>query len=170
VPELNRRQALFVSEYLQDFNGTQAVIRAGYSRNGADVQAVRLLANARIASEIARRKAAWFAKNELSSPRVLEEMRRVAFSDARQFFDKDGNLLPISQLSDDAAAAIASFEILKRNLTAGDDKVDVLHKIRTCDKNRALENLAKHFGLLIERTMQDTHLTIEVRVPWMTEP
>ena len=44
---LNPRQAAFVREYLVDLNGTQAAIRAGYSPNGADVQAIRLLGNAK---------------------------------------------------------------------------------------------------------------------------
>ena len=45
---LTPRQARFVKEYLVDLNGTQAAIRAGYSASGADVQAVRLLGNARV--------------------------------------------------------------------------------------------------------------------------
>jgi len=37
------RSLRFVQEYLKDFNGTQAAIRAGYSPKSAHVQANRLL-------------------------------------------------------------------------------------------------------------------------------
>lgn len=43
MSKLNDRQAAFVREYLVDFNGTQAAIRAGYSKRTAGVQAHDLL-------------------------------------------------------------------------------------------------------------------------------
>ena len=42
--ELPPRQRRFVAEYLVDCNGTQAAIRAGYSRKTANEQAADLLA------------------------------------------------------------------------------------------------------------------------------
>lgn len=35
MTKLNQKQELFIREYLVDLNATQAAIRAGYSRNGA---------------------------------------------------------------------------------------------------------------------------------------
>jgi phage terminase small subunit len=55
-PTLNHRQTMFVLEYLKDGNGTQAAIRAGYGKPGADVQAARLLGNVRIWTEIQDRR------------------------------------------------------------------------------------------------------------------
>ncbi|KKK46635.1 hypothetical protein LCGC14_3163250, partial [marine sediment metagenome] len=49
---LNPRQQLFVDEYLKDANGTQAVIRAGYSTNGAKVTAHRLLTNPNVQAAV----------------------------------------------------------------------------------------------------------------------
>lgn len=46
--DLTDKQRAFAIEYVKDFNGTQAAIRAGYSKNGANVAAVRLLSNATI--------------------------------------------------------------------------------------------------------------------------
>jgi hypothetical protein len=39
-----------------------------------------------------------------------------------------------------------------KNAAAGDGKTDVIHKVKLWDKVRALELLAKHFALLVERT------------------
>lgn len=41
---LNDKQKQFCNEYLIDFNGTQAAIRAGYSKKTANEQAAQLLA------------------------------------------------------------------------------------------------------------------------------
>lgn len=47
-PIKSKRVPRFVEEYAKDRNGTQAAIRAGYSANGADVTAHRLLSDPRI--------------------------------------------------------------------------------------------------------------------------
>lgn len=51
--KLTARQERFVSEYLKDANGTQAAIRAGFSPNGANVTASKLLTHPHIASALA---------------------------------------------------------------------------------------------------------------------
>lgn len=49
---MNNRQKLFVTEYLIDFNATQAAIRAGYSEKTARSQGQRLLTNVDIKNVI----------------------------------------------------------------------------------------------------------------------
>lgn len=50
--KLTVQQELFCQEYIVDYNGTQAAIRAGYSEKTADVQAVRLLRNVKVLSRV----------------------------------------------------------------------------------------------------------------------
>ncbi|MBT4588328.1 MAG: terminase small subunit, partial [Rhodospirillaceae bacterium] len=38
MSELNAKQQAFIEEYIVDFNGTQAAIRAGYSEHTANEQ------------------------------------------------------------------------------------------------------------------------------------
>jgi phage terminase small subunit len=47
--------------------------------------------------------------------------------------------------------AISGIEVLKRNVTAGDGQMDSVHKIRLWDKTKALDSLAKHLGLMVEK-------------------
>ena len=54
---LNPKQQRFVEEYLVDLNGTQAAIRAGYSPKTAEVQASRLLSNAKVQQAVAEGRA-----------------------------------------------------------------------------------------------------------------
>lgn len=46
--ELNEKQRRFAEEFLVDLNATQAAIRAGYSKRGAENTGWRLLRNARV--------------------------------------------------------------------------------------------------------------------------
>lgn len=48
----NLKHETFCQEYIVDYNGTQAAIRAGYSKKTAGVQASKLLKNANILARI----------------------------------------------------------------------------------------------------------------------
>jgi phage terminase small subunit len=69
---------------------------------------------------------------------VLEEVRRLSFSDPRKLFRKDGTPIPITELDDDTAAMISAIEV---------DADGRLTRIRLWDKNAALEKAMKHLGL-----------------------
>ena len=93
--------------------------------------------------------------NELTASRILEEMRRLALVDARKFYDDNGNVKPLSELSADEGAALAGVEVILKNAKAGDKQTDEIHKIRLWDKTRALEMLGKYFGLLKEHVQHE---------------
>jgi phage terminase small subunit len=148
---LTPKQERFIAEYLIDLNGTQAAIRAGYSAKTAGVQAEALLRKPEIERSVKEGQAKRLDKAELTAVRVLEEMRRLAFSDVRQLFDASGNLKPLHELTAEESACIASLEVIIKNAQAGDGKTDTVHKLRVWDKPRVLEMLGKHFALLTER-------------------
>lgn len=158
---LSPKHARFVAEYLKDLNGTQAAIRAGYSAKSARVQGTRLLADAAIAAAVAKKTAERLAKADLTAERVLEEYRRLAFIDVRSYFDEQGNVKPMSQLTADQGAALASLEVVLKNAEAGDGHTDRVHKFKVWDKTRALEALAKHFGLLADQMHVKLTVTLE---------
>lgn len=160
---LTPKQQRFVSEYLRDLNATQAAIRAGYSAKTAGAQGSRLLTNVEIAAAVESGRAKQLERADLSAARVLEELRRLAFSDVRRLFDEHGNMKPLTELSAEDSSAIASIEVVKRNLTAGDGEVDTIHKLRVWDKPKSLDTLAKHFGLLKEHVQH----TGEIRMTWL---
>lgn len=150
IAKLKPREARFVTEWLIDHNQTRAAVAAGYSSKGASATGSRLLARVSIAEAIRIELEALQQANEISASRVLEEFRRLALIDPRGFWREDGTLKPMRELSAEQAAAVSSFEVIKKNLTVGDGQVDTVHKIRLWDKGKALENLAKHLGLLNE--------------------
>jgi phage terminase small subunit len=162
MADLTPKQARFVAEYLIDLNATQAAIRAGYSRKTAEQQGCRLLRNAQVAALVAAKTAKQLEKADLTAARVLEELRRLGFSDLGTAFTADGGLMKLTDMPAEMRAAVASVKVAKKNLTAGDGKTEDVVEVRLWDKTRALESLAKHFGLLKETLDHQG----EIRVRW----
>lgn len=140
-----------MAEYLVDLNATQAAIRAGYSAKTAKVIGSENLTKPDIAAAVSAGKERQLAVADLSAARVLEELRRMAFIDLRSLFDADGNLKAMKDLTLEHGAALASFEVIKKNAAAGDGVTDIVHKFKVFDKVRILELLCKHFALLTEQ-------------------
>ena len=149
-------QDRFVDEWLIDFNGTQAAIRAGYSERSARSIAGRLLTKDNIQREISRRQKDLQRRTEVSQERVVKELARVAFADATDYVQvetrtvekNDGTelsyqtvtLTETAELSADQRAAIASIK-------QGTNGVEVkLH-----DKIKALELLGRHIGMFNDK-------------------
>lgn len=90
-----------------------------------------------------------YAEQGITAKRVMTELARVAFASAKDVFDKDGNLIPIHEMSDDAAASISGIDVELHKVGRGDDATYVtVKKIRRADKMSALNTLAKHFKIV----------------------
>lgn len=160
------KQQRFVAEYLVDLNATQAAVRAGYSKRNADKIGSELLGKTGVAQAVQEGQAAKLKKVGVTAERTILEIQRIAFSDIRKLFTDYGGLKPVHELNDDESALLASVEVLKKNLFAGDKKVDTIHKLKVWDKLKALEMLAKHFGILQERVEHHGKIEIVVTKPW----
>ena len=144
------RQIRFCEEYLKDCNQTQAAIRAGYSAKTANEQASRLLANVNIKNYLQELRQEQQKRTLVTADRVIDELAKLAFSDMKRIFTTDNKLLEVTQIDDRDSAAIAYIEIEQNTeiddsgepFTAGATK-----KVKLWDKLKALDSLAKHFGL-----------------------
>lgn len=146
------KQQRFVQEYLKDLNGTQAAIRAGYAESGAHVEAARLLKNAKVAAAIAAGQQERAEKVGVTAERVLAELAKIGFSDVRRLFTPGGCLVPVPELDDEAAAAVASVEVVTRKVPGGDsDEVERVAKIKLWDKRAALVDMGKHLGMFTDK-------------------
>jgi phage terminase small subunit len=157
---MNARQARFVAEYLVDLNATQAAIRAGYSPATAKQMGTENLSKPVIKHAIEVEQAKSLAATGLTRERVLEEMRRLAFADMRGFFNEDGSLKAIREMNAEQGSQLAGLEVIIKNAEAGDGHMDRVHKFKLWDKTRALEQLAKHFGLLVDKVEHSGGLEI----------
>ena len=149
------KQASFVREYLIDGNATQAAIRAGYSAKTARRIGQENLTKPDIASFLAQKQVIVVQRQEerleameLTEDRVNREIARLAFFDPRKMFTKAGEPIPITELDDDTAAAIAGLEVSEEYAGSGENRVLVglVKKYKIADKNSALEKAAKILG------------------------
>ncbi|WP_019646187.1 terminase small subunit [Novispirillum itersonii] len=139
----------FVDEYMIDLNATQAAIRAGYSARSAKTQGSHLMTRPEVQAAVAAAQAGRSRRTEITADRVVEELARVAFFDLRRVFRPDGALIPVADLPEDVAAALAAVDLA--TVGKGEGAVEHIAKIKTADKLRALENLARHLGMFRER-------------------
>ena len=72
------KQAAFAREYLVDRNATQAAIRAGYSAKTANVAGSRLLADVKVAAEVAKNEAETAERVSITVDNVLDMLKREA--------------------------------------------------------------------------------------------
>lgn len=160
------QQERFCDEYLVDFNGRQACVRAGYSAKSAARQAVRLLEMPHVQKMLADKKKAVLKTLNINQQRTLLEIGRIAFSDIRKLFDDDGNLRPLSQLDDDTAACVATVETEELTADIMNDKpvtIGRTRKIKLWDKMKGLEMLAKHYGLLGDEDKNDMKFNVVIK-------
>lgn len=74
---MNAKQERFVHEYLQDFNATQAAIRAGYSPKTAYSQGHRLLKDVEVEAAIKAGRERISQGSEVTAKAVLKELEAL---------------------------------------------------------------------------------------------
>ena len=142
---LTRKQRRFVNEYVVDLNATQAAIRAGYAEGSAHVTGPNLLGNPRVAPAIDAALADRKAATEVTADKVIRELAIIAFSDMEEYADwgPDGVTL---KGKEERATGRAVCKVSETHSKYGGTQHLELHS-----KTKALEMLARHFGMFTDR-------------------
>lgn len=145
---LTPKQALFVSEYLVDSNGTRAARAAGYAPKAAAAAATWLLKTPKIKDALARALEAQMTRTTITADLVLAELALVAFSKptAIMSWGPDGVILKDSESMRPEDIAL----VAEVSETKGTDKGGGSMKVKLHDKMKALELLGKHLGIFQE--------------------
>jgi len=88
---------------------------------------------------------------ELDALATVEQIARGALYDPGVFFDDQGDLVPLRQLTEAQRQCIAGVEVVMKNAAAGDNKVDRVLKYKFVDRAKNVEMAAKLFGLLVTK-------------------
>jgi phage terminase small subunit len=147
------RRALFVEAYIANGgNAAQAAIAAGFAVKGARRVGTKLSTDVHIRAEIERRRAIVMKDGQaitgLTVERTLREIARIAYSDPRKLRRPDGSFIPFDEMDDDTAATVAGVEF--DEIRADGAVIGHTTKIKTWDKNIALEKAAKILNLYKE--------------------
>lgn len=148
---MTAKQERFCIEYLKDQNGTQALIRAGYSPKGAKVTACQNLKNPEIWAYIAKELAERKRRAELTKDKVIEEIKKIAFSNIKDFVNGGNAILELKYLDEEKTGAVQG---VKTQTITTKGQTFVNQEIKLYNKLDALEKLAKHLGLYEEDNRQ----------------
>ena len=107
--KLTTKMENFVNEYFIDFNGAQAVLRAGYKSNSPNRLAVKLLNHPLVQAAIAEKKKERAEKTELSADYVITKLISIA--------EKQEDI--------NAQAALRALELLGKHLGLYRDRQEI---------------------------------------------
>lgn len=136
---LTEKQAAFAREYVKDYNGAAAAIRAGYAKKGAKQAASRALTNVDVRKAV---MAASTRKQEIAEVDAAWLLKRLALLvDVRiaDLFDEEGNLRAPHDLPDGAQLLVNGIDVV----TDAQLKTTT-SKIRLESRAKILEMLGKH--------------------------
>ncbi len=165
--ELSEKERLFCLYYVKYFNGTQAALKAGYSKDGAHVQASRLLRRERVSSYIKELKGELIGNVFVEAMDVLNEYIKIAFADITNYVafgkreievdvgenttvDKDGNEITETLTE---SRMINYVDLQDHEMVDGSIITEVKQgrdgiSIKLADKMKALDKLAQYFDLV----------------------
>lgn len=157
--ELTPKQLLFCKEYLIDLNGTQAAIRAGYSKKTAEVQASTLLRNPKVKNYVQKLMDKRSDRIEITADRVLQEIAKIAFNNIQDYIDEGNVIKDLKSIPKDHAASVESIKIIETEWEGG-SKTSTSFKLHS--KDSALEKLARHLGIFEKDNNQKGKVKISV--------
>jgi phage terminase small subunit len=150
--KLTAMQAEFVRQYLLDFNGTGAAMRAKYAPKSAAATASRLLTINKIQAAIQAGMTTKQESYDITIKDLINELAALAtlnIADVTKI-DTDGKSVVVKDfkdIPDHAKKAIKEIQTIQLADGGG-----LAYKIQFYDKIKAIELLGKHFGMFIERT------------------
>ena len=145
------RNSTFIDIFINTGVQTQSYIDAGYSANGAEVSASKLLRNPKILEEIEKRRLKLAVDNNVTASRIIKEHEKIAFlksSDVFEYrtveFEIEGiaytESRPVIKAHEDLSeAALASVSSIKQ----GKHGIE----IKLYDKQKSLDALGSYVGL-----------------------
>lgn len=156
--KLTNRQKRFCEEYIQDLNGTQAAVRAGYSPKCAKVIAAENLTKPNVKKYIENLQLGITNRNQVTTDFLIKEFRSIAQDDIKNYlvFKKEKNKVKVYLRPD-----------IEKVDTKNIQQISVYPsgevKIKLYNRDNALDSLSRHIGFYNDR------LTIESNVKQILE-
>lgn len=140
---MNKKNQLFVQEYLKDLNATKAAIRAGYSHKTAGQIGDKLLKKAEISQALQSAFQKRSIRTQTTQDRVIEELKAIAFSGMKDVARWNASGVELKDSNEISPEAAASVQVVEETTNQHGGSL----KIKQHDKLRALELLGRHLGM-----------------------
>lgn len=139
---LTNKQKIFIEYYLQEWNATQAALKAGYSKRSAASIGNENLLKPEIRDEIQRR----LDESAMSADEVIQAIGEIGRASIEDFIEIDEETGRLKNIDFGGAKRAGKLHLIKSiTPTANGLKVE-LH-----DRMRALELMGKHHKLFTDR-------------------
>ena len=151
VPSITPKQERFCQEYIVDYNGAQAAVRAGYAANSARKTASRLLTNADILARVRELQREQTARLALTQDYVLQQLvdtyRCCREPEPVLVYDPDaGGMVESGKYQFDSKGALHALELIGKHLGMYQDKLKLDAKLDTGQLGKVLEQLGAPDG------------------------
>lgn len=148
---LTAKQEAFCREYLIDMNGTQAAIRAGYSKRTANEQAARLLANVSVSSHLKTLMDERAERTQIDADWVLKRLAQDATADVADLYDEFGGLKPVKDWPmawrTGLVAGIDTAQERDGVDAEGQPQFVTVRKVKLADRAKLLEMIGRHIDV-----------------------
>lgn len=133
---MNDRQEQFCHEYIVDYNGTQAAIRAGYSEKAARVQASKLLTKANVLARVRELQHEQVQRLAVTSDfvvlRLMDTLERCMAAQPVMVWNADrGRKVESGEYIFDSKGALRALELLGKHMGMFEDRLNVRAKVDT---------------------------------------
>jgi phage terminase small subunit len=141
---LKPKQVRFAEEYIIDYNGSQAAIRTGYSKNSAKEQASFLLTKPNIQRYIADLQEEVRQRNNITVDELVGMMSKMMRLDLADLYHEDGTLKNIHEMSQETRMCIQSIDMV--NNSGEKDPAKRFARVKLVDRMQVSEKLMRHLG------------------------
>ncbi|MEE6185577.1 terminase small subunit [Bacillus pretiosus] len=152
--ELTEKERLFCLYYVKYFNGTQAALKSGYTKESAHVQASRLLRRERVSSYIKELKGELVENVFVEAMDVLKEYIKIAFADITNYLNFGQREITIQDDDGNEVTRLVNFvDLYEADMVDGSIITEVKQgrdgiSVKLADKMKALDKLAQYFDLV----------------------
>lgn len=118
---LKKKQIRFCEEYVKDYNGTQAAIRAGYKESNAASQACRLLKNDEVLAFVKENQKEIQKSSCLTEEKVISQLEEVvdrclSKNPVTEWDYEEHCMVETGQWTFDSKGALKAIELLGKHL------------------------------------------------------
>ena len=169
--KLTEKQGKFCNEYLKDLNGTQAAIRAGYSKKSAYRIAVELLNKTQIAQNLQKRMALRAKRTDVTADKVINEIAKTAYDKISNYMEYKTIETIVGYTKKDHLAIYGyktvivmkdSKDVDTSNIEQVSIAADGTFKFKLYSRSDALIQLGRHLGLFTDNVNINADINIGI--------